>query len=40
VINILGIFGYRTTVGFCNVYFDFQSFHLTTRLRWPHYKIV
>jgi hypothetical protein len=23
--------------GFFKVYFDFQNFHLTTRLRWPHY---
>jgi hypothetical protein len=33
LINIMGIFRYRTTVELCNVYFDFQSFHLTTRLR-------
>ena len=32
-----GTFGYRTTVGLFQVYFDFQNFHLTTRLRWAHY---
>jgi hypothetical protein len=32
-----GTFGYLTTAGIFIVYFDFQNFHLTTRLRWTHY---
>jgi hypothetical protein len=35
--SYIGTFGYRTTVGLFTVYFDFQHFHLTTRLSWTHY---
>ena len=30
----------RTTARLFKVYFDFQNFHLTTRLRWPHYYML
>jgi hypothetical protein len=28
---------FRTIAGLFKVYFDFNNFHLTTRLRWPYY---
>jgi hypothetical protein len=37
---MFGLSGIEPLLGVFKAYFDFQNFHLTTRLRWQDYYIL